>query len=227
MPLPMVHFSVAVEYFEHRDIPSAFLLGSIAPDAIHMRRDTNREDKKRTHLHMEGEPNLPEYARNRYEHYISQSPDEEWKWFVKGYFAHLLTDHFWLLDVHSVFKERTELDGLTKDETRKSYYRDTDQIDFTFYRTKPWVQEVWSGLIGARSFAFEPLLTADEIHYWRFRTVHWFDLLSKEPGGEPRYITQQMVESFIPDAGRRIKAVLTDWERRAEGAGQHVVGGGL
>lgn len=53
MPLPMVHFSVAVKYFENEEIPSAFLLGSIAPDSIHMRKNTNREDKKLTHLNIE------------------------------------------------------------------------------------------------------------------------------------------------------------------------------
>ncbi|CAG7652274.1 zinc dependent phospholipase C family protein [Paenibacillus allorhizosphaerae] len=224
MPLPMVHLSVAVEYFEYGDVPPAFLLGSIAPDAIHMRKGTNREDKRRTHLNVENEPDLQAYMRNKYEHYISQSPDEPWKWFVKGYFAHLLTDYFWLLDVYSVFKARTGLDGLTKDEARKAYYRDTDQIDFTYYRTKPWVSEVWSGLIGARSFDVEPLLTAEEIHYWRFRTVHWFDLLGEEPGTEPRYITQPMVDAFIPAASRRIRGMFTAWDR--EVAETRAAGGG-
>lgn len=52
MPLPMVHLAIAVQ--AHKLISSeptpAFLLGSIAPDAIHMRPNTTRNDKQKTHL---------------------------------------------------------------------------------------------------------------------------------------------------------------------------------
>ncbi len=52
MPLPMVHLAVAIQMHRlEQRIPSPdFLLGSIAPDAIHMRPDTGREDKQRVHL---------------------------------------------------------------------------------------------------------------------------------------------------------------------------------
>jgi hypothetical protein len=52
MPLPMVHLAVAVRVHEveSRVPSSAFLLGSIAPDAIHMRPGTGRDDKRRVHL---------------------------------------------------------------------------------------------------------------------------------------------------------------------------------
>ncbi|CAG7616074.1 hypothetical protein PAESOLCIP111_01862 [Paenibacillus solanacearum] len=226
MPLPMVHLNVAVEYFEHGVVPPAFLLGSIAPDAIHMRKGTNREHKRQTHLTAESQPDLQAYMRSRYEHYIVQRGDEQWKWFVQGYFAHLLTDYLWLLDVYAVFKAKTALDGLAKEEAKSVYYRDTDQIDFHYYRTKPWVRDVWSGLIGARSFDMEPLLTAREIHYWRLRTVHWFDLLGEEPEVEPHYITQPMVDAFIPAAGGRIRELLGAWDREMEAAGQRAAGSG-
>ena len=52
MPLPMVHLSVAVALSEKEGrFPSAdFLLGSIAPDAIHMRPNSSRLDKEHVHL---------------------------------------------------------------------------------------------------------------------------------------------------------------------------------
>src|SRR4051794_16203115 len=115
MPLPMIHCGVAVKYFDNEEIPAAFLLGSIAPDAIHMRKNTAREDKKRTHLNVETDGPVMNYVQERYEEYISQSPDEEWKWFVRGYFAHLLTDYYWLHSVYSVFKEKALFDRLTPD----------------------------------------------------------------------------------------------------------------
>jgi len=52
MPLPMVHLAVAVRLYEAQGVlpPSGFLLGSLAPDAIHARPGTQRADKDVTHL---------------------------------------------------------------------------------------------------------------------------------------------------------------------------------
>lgn len=49
MPWPMVHFSIAEQLWNQNPSPE-FLLGSIAPDAIHMREGSTRQDKGRTHL---------------------------------------------------------------------------------------------------------------------------------------------------------------------------------
>jgi hypothetical protein len=103
MPLPMVHVSIAVKLWENEgvsEIPPSFLLGSIAPDAIHMRKNTNREDKKYTHFNIESGNNL-DPIKEKYRNYIAQNPDSDWHWFVRGYFAHVLTDYYWF---HRVFR---------------------------------------------------------------------------------------------------------------------------
>jgi hypothetical protein len=56
------------------------------------------------------------------------------------------------------------------------------------------------------------LLTADEVNYWRWRTIHWFDLLTSEPKVEPKYITQGMVDQFIGDASIHIKGIVGKWD---------------
>ncbi|WP_079912369.1 hypothetical protein [Paenibacillus sp. 32352] len=212
MPLPMIHFQVAVHFFRNEDIPDSFILGSIAPDAIHMRKNASREDKKRTHFDAESDTSKRELVQREYSHYISMNADEEWKWFVRGYFAHVLTDYFWVQQVYSSFKEKALADGLEPESMRRAYYRDTDQIDFNYYRNKPWTGEVWSQLIQSKAFALEPYVTFDEVNYWRYRTVHWFDLLAKEPGETPRYITEPMTEEFSQAVAERVKQVLTDWD---------------
>jgi hypothetical protein len=54
MPLPMVHLKIAVQSHSlaERSLTPEFLLGSLAPDAIHMRANTNRDDKNRVHLYV-------------------------------------------------------------------------------------------------------------------------------------------------------------------------------
>ncbi|TDF97134.1 zinc dependent phospholipase C family protein [Paenibacillus piri] len=227
MPLPMIHFHVAVNYVDDEDVPASFLLGSIAPDAIHMRKGTTREHKKQTHLSIESSGKSFESVQEIYNDHMLRNDTGEWKWFVRGYFAHLLTDYFWLHDVYKPFKETAERDGVPEQEIRRTYYKDTDQIDFTLYKTKLWTPRVWEKLISTPVFAFAPFLSADEVNFWRLRTIHWFDLLCEEPRVEPAYITNAIAESFILKTAPRVKELLADWDRRCPAAGQDDDGRGI
>ncbi len=71
MPLPMVHLAVAVQLAaRHDQFPSpAFLLGSLSPDAIHMRPDSVGDDKEKTHL-----TNPPDTADHAAVHRLVNNP---------------------------------------------------------------------------------------------------------------------------------------------------------
>jgi hypothetical protein len=51
MPLPMIHLSVVRNFAEYikPENSQLFFLGSISPDSIHMRVNTGKEDKQKTH----------------------------------------------------------------------------------------------------------------------------------------------------------------------------------
>lgn len=55
MPLPMIHLSVAVNIEKSLGLENSplFFLGSISPDAIHMRIDSSSKDKNK--IHYKGE----------------------------------------------------------------------------------------------------------------------------------------------------------------------------
>ena len=68
MPLPMVHLSTAVKINTLQGLKSPeFYLGSISPDAVHMRTGFVRDDKIRSHC------NARELAAKKY---IIQSKQE-------------------------------------------------------------------------------------------------------------------------------------------------------
>lgn len=52
MPLPLVHLAIAAQLCRQHNKPlaPAFLLGSLAPDAIHLRLGSTRTDKQATHF---------------------------------------------------------------------------------------------------------------------------------------------------------------------------------
>jgi hypothetical protein len=202
----MVHLSIAVQLHALADRPLTpeFLLGSLAPDAIHMRASTNRADKDHVHLRI-SQASEPE-ALERIQVLMSQAVPKKngTDPFVEGYAAHLLTDFLWVQAAVRPFAERLPPDT-SHAERRAWYYRETDQVDFNLYHRVPWRQAVWDLLANASAPEFAPYLTAHEIHRWRQRTLDWFEKLKQEPGIVPQIITDQVVEDFIQDTAQRIQ----------------------
>lgn len=214
MPLPMVHLKVAVSYREWLNIKedlNPFYLGNIAPDAIHMRKGSTRDDKNRTHFSPNAEGDYLKRLEDNYMSYIHLNLDSDWKWFVKGYFMHLLTDYYWFRDLYSKFA-KSGLQKHTQEHLRTLYYKETDQVDFNIYKQEVWRKEVWDSLNHARSFNFGDLLTSEEIMQWRDRTFVFFNDDSKEPGIVPEYITNKLVDDFVQETVPRLEVIISGWE---------------
>ncbi|WP_172200465.1 hypothetical protein [Saccharibacillus qingshengii] len=212
MPLPMVHLGVADRYFEGGRIPDAFVLGSIAPDAIHRRAGTGREDKLRTHFG--GKETTPEQLETYYALWIGKHPEEEWKRYVQGYFAHVLTDYLWGIHVYAEFKRQVWQDGVPEAEIKQRYYVDTDGIDFWLYETAPWKEQAWESLLRTPAYAMDPLLTEREVDEWRLRTLRWFEEPAHKPDVPPRFLTPDIVDGFIRRTGDEVRTILGEWEKR-------------
>jgi hypothetical protein len=210
VPLPMVHLAVAVQLHEKEGkFPSPdFLLGSIAPDAIHMRPGTGKDDKLLVHLWEQADPGR-ERARRLLGRYASDK--SEAREFAQGYMCHLLTDDLWYRTVIEPFFQSVP-QVLSEPQRRSLYYLETDQIDFDIYHQAPWRQEVWSRLAAAQSRDFAKLLTAGEISQWRDRTLIWFEKLKQEPMIEPVHITIPNVNNFIDKAIGEMAKFFKGWE---------------
>ncbi len=210
MPLPMVHLAIAVQMSKLKgcDLTPSFLLGSIAPDAIHMRPNSNRNDKRRTHL-----LDIPhEEAHERIRTLLIRhwSEDSAAIDFVEGYVAHLLTDYSWSETVVRSFRAAIP-QSLSPEDQRTLYYQETDQIDFNLYNQMPWRVRVWDQLALSQPMDFEPLLSEAEIEQWRDRTLNWYGGLKQEPMIEPVYITDADVRIFIPRAAQMIIERFATW----------------
>lgn len=208
MPLPMVHLAVAVRLHEGQIPTSAFLLGTLAPDAIHMREGADREDKRRTHL--PAEPDEAEDASARELFARHEGLGRDMADFVAGYVTHVLTDRIWRDTLYATFRSRVAPD-LDSAEWRRLYYRGTDQLDFNLYRRAPWRPRVWVQLALAQPRDFVGILTGAEISRWRDRTLHWFDNLGKEPGSAPIYCTDKELQRFVAHATNAIATRFAAW----------------
>jgi hypothetical protein len=208
MPLPMVHLAVAVAICDAADaepVPE-FLLGTLAPDAIHMRAGTAREAKARVHLHRAIEACGFEAVQQLYEQLVTRQP--ALTDVALGYAVHLMTDAQWVERLFLPFRAET---NLSRDEERALYYRDTDEVDRLLYERAPWRPAVWRALAAAQPADLDGLVSAEEIGRWRDRTLTWFDALapSSKP---PRFFTCERVQAFVAEAAAGIMAEVAAWD---------------
>ncbi|GGH54661.1 hypothetical protein GCM10008014_23570 [Paenibacillus silvae] len=219
MPLPMVHLRIAQQLADA--LPEslergAFYLGNIAPDAIHMREGTTREDKQHTHFDPEKENHYTDRLQKLYHGYIGERTDEGWRSFVKGYFMHVMTDYYWFRSVHPEFVEQVreydkrEGTTRTKEELSRLYYQETGQVDFHLFRTASWSVDTWSILNAASGYDMRDRLTAEEISRWRHHTYSFFH--GQEPGIIPLFLTEEIVQAFAAATVPRLFELLTVWE---------------
>jgi hypothetical protein len=213
MPLPMVHLAVAVRTHEliGSEPTPAFLLGSIAPDAIHMRPNTTHSDKQRTHLLSDASDPEDRHIGPFLDRYRARGPEA--LDFAEGYVAHILADRAWTETVPKLLRRQLPA-AMPHAERRSLYYQESDQIDFDLYHKMPWRPAVWRLLAQARPIDFEPLLTANEIARWRDRTLDWFESLKQEPMIEPAYITAALVQAFVLDMASTLAPYLCEWKRQ-------------
>lgn len=214
MPLPMVHLAIAIEMCSlHNTAPTPnFLLGHISPDAIHMRAGSNRTDKARTHLldAADGAMSMQEYQQHVYHQLLDQHHKPDARAFAEGYAAHILTDWLWRQMLAASYSHRVPT-TLTREERRRLYYQQTDQIDIYLYQRMAWRPQAWAQLAASTPHDFQDLLTATEITQWRARTLVWYDKPENNPNIEPRYISYEHVLDFIADTAANLTAQFHAW----------------
>ncbi len=100
----MVHFAISDILFDGDPSPN-LLIGSIAPDAIHIRGQIAREEKGATHLVHNDKLPAEEMFMEKCQEYLLKRSDPEWKDFVIGYFSHIYADARWTDTVYSDYEK--------------------------------------------------------------------------------------------------------------------------
>lgn len=105
MAQPMMHLLIADKIYTENSSSirsySDFLLGSIAPDAVHVNKNYTREIKDISHYRFDSKSHISYFDTFINEYHTSENKD-----FVVGYLVHLLSDLIWYHSVRVPFKER-------------------------------------------------------------------------------------------------------------------------
>ncbi|MEJ8303968.1 hypothetical protein [Saccharibacillus sacchari] len=202
MPWPMVHFAVAAATMPE---PSAeFLIGSLAPDAVHVRSD-DRSDKARTHLMIvEGEfltdQKLHEIFRTNAERVEA---DPAFLLYLLGYIAHVYTDRRWTFEIYPGYEKHPE--------ERKQYHREVKAIESMLLQNKPDAQQWLHRLKAGRAFEFGGL-SAEDVHTYRdMKLLDLQENSADEPKAALEVLSAARLEQFIRANGQDLRRLFAQW----------------
>lgn len=208
MPWPMVHFAVANEIYKGQVSPS-FLLGSIAPDAIHAREGATRKEKILSHFVRDDLFADAAHLTSKYLEYIGQSEDPKWKAYVAGYFIHVFTDERWTTTLYADFERKVRKDPV---EVRRIYYEEVSQLEYDLLRSSPELNSLITQLETAGGFDVTPFVSREEVEKYRDIKVEWLSNHSNEPRIGLIYFTEDKVRDFIKKTANEATELLSGWE---------------
>lgn len=165
MAQPMMHLLVADKIYTEKSgsIGSYgdFLLGSIAPDAVHMRADFTRERKRVSHYGFTKESHLCYFDA-----FFEEFSSDENRDFVLGYLVHLLSDMIWYHAVRVPFKEKflqAPSHGISMNE---AYYADCMQIEeLMFWEDN--VPRIINGIKESNAYSLEGMVDMESVNAWK------------------------------------------------------------
>lgn len=195
MPYPMVHFEIARRLCG--DPSPEFLLGSLAPDSIHVRTN-DRSEKNKSHLmkpngNFATDDDLKVFLNNQ------EKRDALYLDFICGYIAHIYADRVWTFTVYREFEKQSA--------DKYVYNIDVSKIEFLLCRSTEWFEEVIQKL--NKSACYDVVgLTKQDILAYKDEKIYYLSDRSNEPLNVPGIISLNMVEKFIADVTYELKLLF-------------------
>ncbi|GGN91466.1 hypothetical protein [Saccharibacillus kuerlensis] len=204
MPWPMVHFAISQQLYSGSPTPN-LLLGSIAPDAVHIRGDVTREEKGLTHLVHEGRLAQKKQIFEKLEEYLQMQSEPEWIDFIVGYFTHIYTDLRWTETLYTDFEKVYKGDHI-----REAYKNEVSQIEFELQKSMNNILDMKKQLVLAKGYSIYPFVTEDEVKQYRDLKLIWLNEPNNEPKIQNIYFTTDKVKQFILETTKEVKENLRE-----------------
>ena len=190
MAQTMMHLLIAGKIYESRTISISsygdFLLGSIAPDAVHVREQYTREMKDISHYSFNSESQIEFFDTFIEEHETSGNID-----FVVGY------DMIWYHSVRVPFKDKFSKKPSMDMSMNGAYYFDCGQIEQRLFfdnEADQIIKNVDSGM----AYSLEGMIDKHEVYIWKDKLLAQYN--SREQNFiNSRYISEQQIREYIAE----------------------------
>lgn len=214
MPFTMTHLCIAHEILSSTPQikkPCDFILGAIAPDAIHFRENYISDMKKTTHLCVGDErwgliSNNKEWMENVLD-FLQKNKQQDNTDFIYGYCSHILADIQNNIKIWTPFRIENEI--ALKNGAGSIYHQESRAIDYEIYLSCSQQAEIWSMLEKAASFDIPDIISASEIDKMR-EDILYCQYQGRETSDTSlnKYVSLDIAQSFIADESQYIKELL-------------------
>lgn len=214
MPFVMTHLYIAYNILSDTPQiknPGDFMLGALAPDAVHYRESYNSDMKKASHLCVGDErwgrlTNNQEWLENVLS-FLNENKHAKNADFIYGYCSHIIAD------IQNNIKIWTPFVNENREALEKGlgsvYHKESRDIDYEQYLRHPHRQRIWQLLRGAAGYEIPNVIGADEIDRMKDSDIHGrFTGREAVDVSSNKYITFLGMQEFIDTESQYIKKLL-------------------
>lgn len=218
MAYQMIHMEIAYRLLGQLPgitHPAEFMVGSVAPDSVHMRPDFEISMKVRSHLFEGCGPwgDTQEYGRwlsNMEAFWNARGKDakEQEKSYLSGIYVHCLTDY--CNDLHIWRKlQRQYAPPMEMEEFRTDFYPEARGIDQWLFQNSPHTKEIVQLLQKGACMTVSDLIDKEDIEKQKEH------MLKVQYPGEVqdlrgyKYLSPEFLEAFLRETVEYIASVLS------------------
>lgn len=207
MAQPMMHLLVAEIIYSSKRIPirsiGDFLLGSIAPDAVHMKADYERRLKDISHYEFDNRSPIRIFDGFMKKYEAAGNQD-----FAYGYLVHLLSDMIWYHEVRVPFKERFAQNPSKKMSMNEAYYEDCEQIEQMLFEDEK-AADVIESLKVSNAITLEGLIEAEDVEKWKEVLLTKYSDRTRITG-DIYYISKTQIDDYIAKCAKKCLAYFEE-----------------
>lgn len=221
MAYQMIHMEIAYKALMHMpQISNAaeFILGSVAPDSVHMNPDYHIGRKVRSHL-FEGcgkwgdTQDYQRWRRNIHSFCVTTvGMESACTDFGIGICVHCLTDYWNDIRIWRKFQSEN-VPPMDNDEFRKAYYPEARGIDLWLYQNSKHTGEIRKMLSEALAMDVEGLIDREDVERQRnYLLDTQYDADLADISGY-RYLSADIIDDFIRVTVNDIVETISQWLR--------------
>ncbi len=220
MSFQMIHMEIAYRVMEKLSLTEgreAFMLGSVAPDAVHMRADYTVESKIHSHLFEGCGPwgdvrDNERWLRNIDQFWNAYGKDEtevSLKMLAAGIFVHCMTDYWNDVTIWNGTR-REYVPPMDPARFKNEFYVEANAIDKWLYRNSRHTEEIRALLAAAKAQGLADYFTAEDTRKIKHHLLNvQYDVPPVDSAGF-RYYTREKLEKFLDDVTEDVCRSLSD-----------------
>lgn len=213
MPFAMTHLNIAYNIIKTTPEiknPNDFMLGAVAPDSVHFRKNYISEMKFNSHLCIGNEKwgsitNNNEWVRNILL-FLKQNKNSSNVDFIYGYCSHILADIQNNKKIWTPFIE--SINGRLDKGIRGRYHEESNAIDFDLYKSHTQ-KEIWKILHKSKAYNISNIVNEKEINLMKESLLNnQFKNRESVDVSKHEYVTLSKINEFIKEESCYIKEIL-------------------